>query len=293
MKARSFFFLTTSLILILCGYVQKATAQPPVPEQNKKAMVLRIGEFKWLDPVKPSEDKIAELTEIVKAKVAEAATTSKRFEVLDDEITEDVNQYVQNEAFMDLPAEKLREIITGAMNDHLLVGEITKCKFTKRTTGAKGYTCVLTLKLTVANAYNKGEIISSRSFVSNFKDLIVKNTSEAAMDDALQSITGKMVDYFSNNFAVYGSILKYDKNNVIISCGKEQGVKPGDLFQVGNITLSKGTAPQHVHVGKIKVKDVLADGTSVCSISEGEEGIIERFNNASRNSWLQCKLILK
>lgn len=293
MKSVSTIFTTISLFLIFYGYANDAAAQVPAPEQNKKAMILRIGEFKWLDPVKPSEDKITEFTEIIKAKVAEAATTSKRFEVLDDEITEDVNKYAQSEAFMDLPAEKLREIITGAMNDHLLVGDITKCKFTKRTTGAKGYTCVLTLKLTVANAYNKGEIVSSRSFVSNFKDLIVKNTAEAALDDALQSVTRKMVDYFSNNFAVYGSILKYDKSNVVVSCGKEQGVKPGDPFQVVNIILSKGTNPQQVHIGKIKVKDVLPDGTSVCGITEGEEGIIERFNNASRNSWLQCKLILK
>lgn len=293
MKWVSNIFAILITMTILWGYAENLSAQNPIPDQHKKNMILRMGEFKWLDPVKPSEDKIIELTEIIKAKVAEAATTSKRFEVLDDVITEDVSRYVQNEAFMDLPVEKMREIVTGVMNDNLLVGEITKCKFTKRTTGANGYTCILTLKLTVANAYNKGEIVSSRSFVSEFKKLVVKNTSEAALDDALQSLTEKMINYFSRNFAVYGTILKYDKDNVIISCGKEQGIVSGNSFQVINVNMSEKGKPQNTFVGKIKVKEILADGTSICSISEGEDAIKERFLNSSKNNWLQCKLILK
>lgn len=284
------------VLIFLMVYAGNVMAQETVEaDQDKKAMVLRMGEFAWLDPIKPSEDRMAELMELVKAKVGETATASKRFMVLDDEITKDVESYLQSEAFMSLNNDELHKVATDLMNDYSLRGEITKCKFTKRTTGAKGYTCLLTLKLTVANSRDgaNGESVASRSFVSDFKKMIVRNTSEAALDDALQSMTQKMVDFFANNFSIYGTVLKYDGNEVVISCGKDQGIEKGNEFQVLNILLAKGSQPQTTHIGKIKVKELLPDGTSVCSISDGKDGIIERFKNTSSTNWLQCKLILK
>lgn len=285
-----------AILSFLFGYTGNVIAQESAEiDQDKKAMVLRMGEFAWLDPAKPTEDRMAELKEVIKAKVAETATISKRFKVLDDEVAKDLNAYLQSEAFMNLSNEELHQITTDLMNDYSLTGEITKCKFTKRTTGAKGYTCLLTLKLTVFNSRDdaNGEAVASRSFVSDFKNMIVRNTSDAALDDALQSMTQKMVDFFANNFSIYGTLLKYDGNEVIISCGKDQGIEKGNEFQVLSVIVAKGTKPQTTHVGKIKVKELLADGTSVCSISDGKDGIMERFRNASNTNWLQCKLILK
>lgn len=284
------------IFLLLLGTMGNLVAQETAEtDQEKKAMVLRLGNFNWLDPMKPSEDKMLEHIEIIKAKVGETATTSKRFKVLDDEVAKDLNAYLQSEAFMNLSNDELHRLATDLMNDYSLVGDITKCKFTKRTSGAKGYTCILTLKLTVFNSRDNanGEAVASRSFVSNFKNMIVRNTPEAALDDALQSITEKMVDFFANNFSIYGTVLKYDGNEVIISCGKDQGIEKGNEFQVLNITVAKGTKPQTTHVGKVKVKELLPDGTSICSISDGKDVIVERFNSASNTNWLQCKLILK
>lgn len=261
-------------------------------DQDKKAMTLRMGEFEWLDPVKPSEDKVAEIIEVVKAKVAETATASKRFEVLDEEITKNINTYFMSEAFMDLSEEQRKQEIMEAMNDNTLFGKITKCKFTKRTSGAQGYTCVVTVKLDVANAMNNAEILESRSFISNFKKMIVKNTPEAALDDALQSMTEKMTDFFANNFAVFGAIEKIKDGDAVITCGQQQGVKEGDEFQVTLATFDKGTLTEKP-VGIIKVKSMMADGTSICGIKDGKDAIVENNMNKSQNQWLRCKLILK
>lgn len=262
-------------------------------EQDKKALILRMGEFKWLEPVKPSDDKVAEILEIVKAKVGETATSSKRFEVLDDEVTDSQNNYFQSEQFMELSPAQMKEEILKAVNDNTLIGELTKCKFTKRTTGAQGYTCILTVKLAVANAMNNGELLSSRSFVSNFKNMIVKNTPEAALDDALQSMTEKMTDYFANNFAVFGAIDKIKDGDAIITCGQKQGVKEGDEFQVTLASIEKNGTLIEKPVGIVKVKSLMADGTSICGIKDGKDAIVDNNINKSQNQWLRCKLILK
>lgn len=282
------------LVCLLSNTSVFAQDGTPALAPDKKAMTLRMGEFQWIEPSKPAEDKMTGFIDIIKAKVAETVAASGRFEVLDDAITEDVNAYLQSEAFMQLPPEQYREAITGVMNDNVLVGEITKCKFTKRTTGAKGYLCMLALKLSVAKAYDKANIISSRMFVSGLrgKQLIVRNTAEAALDDALQSMTDKLVDYFSHNFSVYGTLVSYDGSKTVLSCGSPQGVAEGDEFQVLQVTMMDGGKTQTEHVGKLKVKELLPDGTSVCSMTENKDGIIQRFQTASKKSWLQCRLIL-
>lgn len=282
------------LLTLLLGCASVAAQDASIISTDKKAMTIRMGEFKWVDTSRLSEEKKLGFLDMIKAKVAETVAASGRFEVLDDEVTEDVNSYLQSEAFMSLPPEQYREVITGVMNDNLLIGEVTKCKFTKRTTGANGYLCMLAIKLSVAKAYDKANIISSRMFVSSLrgKKLIVRNTTEAALDDALQSMTEKLVDYFSSNFSVYGTILSYDGNKAVLSCGQPQGVDKGDEFQVLQVTLLDDGKTQTEHIGKLKVKELLPDGTSVCSMTENKDEIIQRFQAASHKSWLQCRLIL-
>lgn len=282
-----------SLICFLCS-ISIAAQDGTTISSDKKAMILRMGEFKWVDPSKPAEEKMLGFINIIKEKVAETVAASGRFEVLNDKVTDNVNTYFQSEIFMNLPPEQYRKEIINAMNDYLLVGEITKCKFSKRTTGANGYLCTLALKLSVANAYEKANIISSRIFVSSLsgKKLIVRNTTEEALGDALQSMTKKLIDYFSKNFSVYGTIVSYDGNKAVVSCGRPQGVEEGDEFQVLQVTLIDGGKTQTEHVGKLKVKELLPDGTSICSMTQNKDDIIQRFQTSSNKNWLQCRLIL-
>ena len=86
----------------------------------------------------------------------------------------------------------------------------------------------------------------------------VRNTAEAALDDALQSITDKLVDYFSHNFSVYGTLVSYDGSKAILSCGSPQGVVEGDEFQVLQVTMMDGGKVQKEHIGKLKVKELIA-----------------------------------
>jgi hypothetical protein len=146
----------------------------------------------------------------------------------------------------------------------------------------------------VTNALSgKDEFVASRTFVSDFKKMIVKNTIGAALDDALQSVLPKMVSFFTNNFAVTGAIAKIQDGDVVITCGQPQGVKKGDEFQVTFVTMADDGTRTEMPVGIVKVKTLLADGTSVCDIKSGKDEIGERFITSSISQWLNCKLILK
>ncbi|MDR0657830.1 MAG: hypothetical protein LBG18_02650 [Mediterranea sp.] len=261
-------------------------------ESEKKAMILRMGEFKWLETAEP-KDKDEYITHI-QAIAADAATQSGRFEVVDEEIADSESKFFMREEFMDLEESKRKELLGKLMNDYTLFGEITKCKFTKRTSGAMGYTCVLTVKLSVTNALSgKDEFAASRTFVSDFKKLVVKNTMGAALDDALQSVSPKMISFFTNNFAVTGAVAKIQDGDVVITCGQPQGVKKGDEFQVTFVTIADDGARTETSVGIVKVKSLLADGTSICDIRNGKDAIGEKFIASSTSQWLNCKLILK
>lgn len=261
-------------------------------ESGKKAMLLRMGEFKWLETAEP-KDKDEYITHI-QAIAADAATRSGRFEVVDDEIANSESRFFMREEFIEIEESKRKELLGKLMNDYTLFGEITKCKFTKRTSGAMGYTCVATIKLSVTNALSgKDEFVASRTFVSDFKNMIVKNTMGAALDDALQSVLPAMVAFFTNNFAVNGTVAKIQNGDIVISCGQPQGVKKGDEFQVTFVTVAGNGTRTEIPVGIVKVKNLLADGTSVCDIRSGKDAINEKFIASNTSQWLNCKLILK
>lgn len=261
-------------------------------ESEKKAMILRMGEFKWLETAEPKDKD--EYIMHIQAIAGDAATQSGRFEVVDEEIADSESKFFMREEFMDLDESKRKELLGKLMNDYSLFGEITKCKFTKRTSGAMGYTCVVTVKLSVTNALSgKDEFVASRTFVSDFKKMIVKNTMGAALDDALQSMSSKMVSFFANNFAVTGAVAKIQNGDVVITCGQPQGVKKGDEFQVSFVSIAADGTRTEVPVGIVKVKDLLADGTSVCDVKSGKAEINEKFIASNTSQWLSCKLILK
>lgn len=256
-------------------------------------MILRMGEFKWLEAAEPKDKD--EYIMYVQAMAADAATQSGRFEVVDEAIANSESRFFMREEFIDLEENKRKELLGKLMNDYTLFGEITKCKFTKRTSGAMGYTCVMTVKLSVTNALSgKDEFVASRTFVSEFKkNMIVRNTMGAALDDALQSVSPKMVSFFTNNFAVTGAVARIQDGDVIITCGQPQGVKKGDEFQVTFVTMADDGSRTEQPVGIVKVKSLLADGTSVCDIKSGKNEINEKFIASTISQWLNCKLILK
>ncbi|MDR3117867.1 MAG: hypothetical protein LBU44_00325 [Mediterranea sp.] len=280
-------YVLLSLVFV-CSCVLNAQEH----ESEKKAMILRMGEFSWIETAEPKEkdDFIMQIQAIA----ADAATQSGRFEVVDEEIADSETKFFMREEFMDIEESKRKELLGKLMNDYTLFGEITKCKFTKRTSGVMGYTCVITVKLSVTNALSgKDEFVASRAFVSDFKKMVVKNTTGAALDDALQSVSPKMVSFFTNNFAVTGTVAKIQNGDVVITCGQPQGVKKGDEFQVTFVIMADDGTRTEVPVGIVKVKQLLADGTSVCDVKSGKDGINENFIASDVSRWLSCKLILK
>ncbi|MDD4610116.1 MAG: hypothetical protein WCQ82_04280 [Bacteroidaceae bacterium] len=280
---------------ILISFVLFFTQLLFAQERAKTAMVLRIDTILFSDNQFNANKEYAEM---VRAKIAEAAVSSGRFTVIDDDAAKSQIKYMSNEAFIDLSPERRIEYLNNVSNDFSLSCTVTRCQITKKTSGASGYTCVMALTPRIVNTNSSQlEVAESRTFISNFKKIIVRNTVEAAIDEALQSLTQKMVDYFTNNFAVYGAMKKYEGKYMIISCGAEQNVHKKDIFEVNYVTLIRDGNGDFQRteklVGIAKVVELLPDGTSRCKMKEGKNQIIQSFEKVSMNSFVQCKLVLK
>lgn len=264
-------------------------------DKSKTAMTLRLDKFTFANY---SLNKKVELLEMTRQKVAEAAVTSGRFTVIDDEAAESQIKYMSNEAFIDLPLEQRVDYLLKLSNDFSLSCKITKCQITKKRGAANGYTCLLALTIRVVNTNTAELVVSeSRTIYSAYKRLIVKNTLQAAFSDALESMTNKLVNYFNHNFAVLGVMKKYTKKRVVVTCGSKENVRRKDEFLLNLVTINKESNGEFKRtqklIGTIKVDKLLPDGTSSCKITSGKEIIFNTFNHLDKNSFIQCKLVLK
>lgn len=264
-------------------------------DRDKTAMTLRLDKFTF---AKASMNKHTELLEMTRQKVAEAAVTSGRFTVIDDAAAASQINYVQNEAFMDMPLEKRIHYLNKLSNDFSLDCQITKCQITKKTGAASGYTCLLALTLRVVNT-NEAELVvsESRTIYSAYKKLIVKNTLQAAFSDALESMTTKLICYFNRNFAVYGVMKSYSDNRLIVSCGAKENVMRKNELLLNLVTITKTPNGDFKRkeqlIGTIKVDKLLPDGTSLCKFTSDKEKVCDAFDHLDKNSFIQCKLVLK
>lgn len=305
------------LLMCVCLCAVMAHAQQEhIPQLSKNAMVMRMGAVTVTDPTllrtRDSQllekktimaDNIKLFEEIVYQKLWDAVGESKRFEITDSLGVIQMNNEMQSDASLKAKKENphLAEVIAKSdmlVNaifavDWRLNCNINQCQLLRK--GNYGWICTLHITPIIQDRQTETmRVVDSRPFVNNVKETKVRPTMEAAFSAALDAMHADLVKYFTENFPVYGKVMKLDeKNNAVLNCGAKYNLQKGDLFQVTHMIPQKNSKERLYFVeqviGTLKVKQVL-DESCICDLSSGADKIIE-VNGVG--GFLQCKQIMK
>lgn len=292
----------------LCAVM--AHAQQSVSDKN--AMVLRVGSMKMTDPkllqiraTQLSEgktimdDNIKLFEQILDEKLRAAVGESKRFEITDSAYAAKLDAEMQSATALNVGDDKMAESMRKKASDAIFAVDwtlhcnITQCQLLRK--GNYGWICTVHITPVIQDRRSETlRTVDSRPFVNNVKDTKIRPTVDAAFMAALDAMHNDLVKYFSENFPVYGKIMRLDeKNNAVVNCGLKYNLKDGDVFQVTHVIPQKNSEGKLFYtesvIGTLKVKQVL-DESSVCDLSSGKEKIMEA--NAL-GGFLQCKQIMK
>ncbi len=308
-----------SLLIALSAFTGKAQNDDTSDElrakyleamRNDYSMALRIDTFYITDKtlvqarerqMGQPQNRAGELMERIEQKVQDAVTAAasaaNRFEVTDMERAYQIDKELSETLAMNLSNDELKKIRKNMAQktlaaDWKLGGIVTSCQFDKK--GNYGYSCILYITTMVRDRKAENEpIVDSRQFVSDIKKIAVMKSREDAVDKALLTMSGDFVKYFKGNFPVYAKVLRLtDKNDAEISCGAQNDVKKGDVFQVEKVeynTMGGKNYETITVIGTLKVDDVLHN-TAICSLNSGKKEIIEANANGDL---LKCKMIMK
>lgn len=189
-------------------------------------------------------------------------------------------------------ADPSKAVSLGAMlgTEFLVQGTIVNIH-TSTSKKDKKSSCKVDLLIRIIDV-TTGQIIASKDItgVSDKKKDKSANIAYDALDDADAEISGSI----KRVFPVEGKIVRFiqpetdkkakkkDKSKkqgelVLISCGRELGIKEGDKFQVireEEITVDGQMFKRQVAVGKLKVVKLEMDGIfSICEIVDGTKAI--------------------
>lgn len=269
---------------------------------DKNAMVLRIGKMEFQDPALKSKikpDFEAAMIQMLEHSLRAAAGESQRFEItdsltaakLDDEMRSEVAAMVDDPQRATDIRKKAFEAIFAV--DWVLDGAITQVQMMKK--GNYGYICTAHITVTVKDRRSDVlRVVDTRPFVNVVKETKIRPKATAAFQAALDELYPRLVAYFSNNFPVYGKLLRLNENNdAIVNCGLKYNLQKGDVFQVTHMIPQKNADEKFYYeeniIGTLKVKEVL-DEACICNITSGEDKIL---NVNEQGGFMQCKQIMK
>ena len=269
---------------------------------DKNAMVLRIGKMEFQDPALKSKikpDFEAAIVQMLENALRAAAGESQRFEItdsltaakLDDEMRSEVAAMVDDPQRATDIRKKAFEAIFAV--DWVLDGAITQVQMMKK--GNYGYICTAHITVTVKDRRSDVlRVVDTRPFVNVVKETKIRPKATAAFQAALDELYPRLVAYFSNNFPVYGKLLRLNENNdAVVNCGLKYNLQKGDVFQVTHMITQKNADEKFYYeeniIGTLKVKEVL-DEACICNITSGEDKIL---SVNEQGGFMQCKQIMK
>ena len=265
-------------------------------------MVLRIGKMEFQDPALKSKikpDFEAAIVQMLENALRAAAGESQRFEItdsltaakLDDEMRSEVAAMVDDPQRATDIRKKAFEAIFAV--DWVLDGAITQVQMMKK--GNYGYICTAHITVTVKDRRSDVlRVVDTRPFVNVVKETKIRPKATAAFQAALDELYPRLVAYFSNNFPVYGKLLRLNENNdAVVNCGLKYNLQKGDVFQVTHMIPQKNADEKFYYeeniIGTLKVKEVL-DEACICNITSGEDKIL---SVNEQGGFMQCKQIMK
>ena len=232
----------------------------------------------------------------VAEKVVQIVTNSRRFTVVDRTSYDKVKQELElqkSEAFLDSKNTVKQDVTLAAEN--LIIGNILKMSIyaMKNSDGSiNGYKASVAFTLKV-NEVETNKTTEAESFQTEVRPLML--SPESAVNEALKSIEPKLTAYFIKTFPLTTKISKIltikkeSASTVLIAGGKEFGFKEDDKLIVEKNEMIEGK-PYPTQIGEIKIVKIAGNDFSECSVSDGGNEILSRFNAAEK---LTCKLIVK
>lgn len=275
---KKLFLIVNLLVCSLQGYAQ-ADTRP----------VVGVAQFTC--------DTDATYAGLVTEKVVEMLTNTKRFLVVDRTSNDKIKAELElqkSEAFMD--SKNLVEQDIAIAAEKMITGHIVKIPVyaIKNTNGTvKGYKGSVAFQMKVVDVAT-GLSTEATSFQGKASDLML--SPESAVTEAMMSLSNELYEYFRKNFPVTGKIMKIlsgkkdGAETILLNVGKQQGIKPGDKFNVEYIEILEGQ-PLPTSIGEVEVVKLNGNTFAECKVPKkfGVE-ILSRFNAASP---MVCTLIIK
>lgn len=211
--------------------------------------------------------------EAVRGNVLAGFVSRGRHEIVDAETIREMDPYRQSQTDRDaaVQATGARYVVTGAVTDYV---------FKHETAGGKDR-FVSALRLVLSGTDLKtGKAIEPEEFKLTGQGA----TAEEADAKALSGMQYSLLFYIDRRFKFETQVLRLAPpdakgrlKELYLHCGSAMGVQRKDLFLVYRETDMGQGAIAREQIGKLRVKDVLGDEVTKCTVVKGGEEIAAAF----------------
>ena len=257
--------------------------------QNDVRPVVGVAQF--------SCDGDSKYASLVTEKVVEMLTNTHRFQVVDRTSYDKVHaelEFQKSEAFLDSKNRVEQGVAVGA--EKMITGHISKIPVyaIKNTNGTiRGYKASVAFQMKVVDV-ETGLSTQATSFQGQTSEMMM--SPESAVVQSMISLEGELEEYFRQNFPLEANIVKILESKkgsaltVLLSVGKNQGVKLGDKFKVAYIEMLN-EKPYPSILGEILVTGLPGDDFAECEVPKKIGGELQaRFETGVK---LNCSLVIK
>lgn len=243
-----------------------------------------------------TSDEQSPYCSLVTEKVVEMLTNTRRFRVVDRTSIDKVHEELElqkTEAFLDSKNRVEQDAAVAA--EQMITGHIIKVpvyRIKNNDGSVRGYKASVAFQMKVVDVAT-GISTEATSFEGKASKECM--SPESAVTMAMQSLQEDIYEYFHTNFPVKAKvhrILSEKKGAaqiVLLSAGKQQGIKIGDKFTVDVIETIDGQ-PYPTTIGELEVKKLSGEVFSECE-ADKKTGLplAEKFKAGAK---IVCKLII-
>lgn len=224
-------------------------------------------EYIVIKPSTKGNDVKQEVCDRVHAAVVNSIVESKRFNVVD---------------------ENLSSTVPGDQTKYALETNVRKLSSIK--TVVEGKTCYKGTVACSVNVINIETNTTAATLNIEYTTAITEETPEEAEEYVLSTINDEMKNFLIKEFPLIGEI--YSDNVVIkgkklkecyISLGSEDGIKKGDRFTVHEVKTIVGKEIEGRSIGRLKVVEVY-DDMALCEVTWGEKKVKEAMDRYIEDS---------
>lgn len=216
-----------------------------------------------------TSDEPSPYTGLVTEKVVEMLTNTHRFRVVDrtsrDKIEAEL-ELQKSEAFLD--SKNRADQYSAVAAEKMITGHIVKIPVyrVKNPNGSvRGFKGSVAFQMKVVDVET-----GSSNEAASFEGKASKEclSPESAVTMAMQSLQDQIYEYFRLNFPLTAPILRVvDDDVLLVSAGRDEGLKPGDKFTIEVVEMLDGK-PYPTRLGEGKVKQLAGQGFAECEVSK-------------------------